>query len=76
MVVQFELRDQGFFKDEDSSAARQLRETKDACGTADAVKTAESELRGEDRFLLVYGDNYYNRKLSTSSQVIGFEKIC
>jgi UDP-N-acetylglucosamine diphosphorylase / glucose-1-phosphate thymidylyltransferase / UDP-N-acetylgalactosamine diphosphorylase / glucosamine-1-phosphate N-acetyltransferase / galactosamine-1-phosphate N-acetyltransferase len=30
-------------------------------GTADAVKTVESELRGEDRFLIVYGDNYYDQ---------------
>src|SRR3989475_6305540 len=31
-------------------------------GTADAVRTCENELRGEDRFLIVYGDNYYDQK--------------
>ena len=31
-------------------------------GTADAVRTCESELRGEDQFLIVYGDNYYDQK--------------
>jgi len=64
MVVQFEAEKiKGFFKD-----GRQLGceisyvKQKMLGGTADAVKTAESELRGEDRFLLVYGDNYYNQK--------------
>jgi bifunctional UDP-N-acetylglucosamine pyrophosphorylase/glucosamine-1-phosphate N-acetyltransferase len=31
-------------------------------GTADAVRTCENELRGEDRFLIVYGDNYYDQR--------------
>src|SRR5205807_5712109 len=31
-------------------------------GTADAVGTCENELRGEDGFLIVYGDNYYDQK--------------
>ncbi|TMI14671.1 hypothetical protein E6H33_07790 [Candidatus Bathyarchaeota archaeon] len=64
MVVQFEAEKiKGFFKD-----GRQLGceisyvKQKILGGTADAVKTVESEMRGEDRFLLVYGDNYYNQK--------------
>ena len=31
-------------------------------GTADAVKTVEKEFEGDDRFLIVYGDNYYDQK--------------
>ncbi len=31
-------------------------------GTADAVKACEDELQGENRFLIVYGDNYYDKK--------------
>jgi len=64
IVVQFEAEKiKSFFKD-----GRQLGceisyvKQKMLGGTAEAVKTAESELRGEDRFLLVYGDNYYNQK--------------
>jgi bifunctional UDP-N-acetylglucosamine pyrophosphorylase/glucosamine-1-phosphate N-acetyltransferase len=64
VVVQFEAEKiKSFFKD-----GRQLGceisyvKQKRLGGTADAVKTAESELRGEHRFLLVYGDNYYNQK--------------
>ncbi len=64
MVVQFEAEKiKSFFKD-----GRQLGceisyvKQKMLGGTADAVKTVESELRGEDRFLLVYGDNYYDQK--------------
>jgi UDP-N-acetylglucosamine diphosphorylase / glucose-1-phosphate thymidylyltransferase / UDP-N-acetylgalactosamine diphosphorylase / glucosamine-1-phosphate N-acetyltransferase / galactosamine-1-phosphate N-acetyltransferase len=64
MVVHFEAdKIKGFFKDGREfgckiSYVRQKR----LGGTADAVKTAESELQGEDRFLIVYGDNYYNEK--------------
>jgi len=64
IVVQFEAEKiKSFFKD-----GRQLGceisyvRQKTLGGTADAVKTVQSELRGEDRFLLVYGDNYYNQK--------------
>jgi UDP-N-acetylglucosamine diphosphorylase / glucose-1-phosphate thymidylyltransferase / UDP-N-acetylgalactosamine diphosphorylase / glucosamine-1-phosphate N-acetyltransferase / galactosamine-1-phosphate N-acetyltransferase len=31
-------------------------------GTADAVATAGSMLRGEDRFVVVYGDDYYEKQ--------------
>ena len=64
MVVQFEAEKiKSFFKD-----GRQLGceisyvKQKTLRGTADAVKTVESEFRGEDRFLIVYGDNYYDQK--------------
>src|SRR5437660_3713217 len=64
MVVQFEAEKiKSFFKD-----GRQLGceitylKQKRLGGTADAVKTVESEFRGEDRFLIVYGDNYYHQK--------------
>ena len=64
MVVQFEAEKiKSFFKD-----GRQLGceisyvKQRTLGGTADAVKTVESELRGEDRFLLIYGDNYYHQK--------------
>ena len=63
MVVQFEAEKiKSFFKD-----GRQLGceitylKQKRLGGTADAVKTVESEFRGEDRFLIVYGDNYYDQ---------------
>lgn len=29
-------------------------------GTADAVRACETALRGEDRFIIIYGDNYYD----------------
>jgi bifunctional UDP-N-acetylglucosamine pyrophosphorylase/glucosamine-1-phosphate N-acetyltransferase len=32
---------------------------KSAKGTADALGTCSNELKGEDRFLIVYGDDYY-----------------
>ena len=64
MVVQFEAEKiKSFFKD-----GRQLGckigyvKQKRLGGTADAVKTVEDELRGEDRFLIVYGDNYFDQK--------------
>ena len=64
MVVQFEAEKiKNFFKN-----GRQLGceigyvKQKRLGGTADAVKTVESELRGENRFLIVYGDNYYDQK--------------
>ncbi len=63
MVVQFEAEKiKGFFKE-----GRQLGceisyvKQKTLGGTADAVNTAESELRGEDRFLLVYGSSSSRR---------------
>jgi UDP-N-acetylglucosamine diphosphorylase / glucose-1-phosphate thymidylyltransferase / UDP-N-acetylgalactosamine diphosphorylase / glucosamine-1-phosphate N-acetyltransferase / galactosamine-1-phosphate N-acetyltransferase len=63
MVVRFEAEKiKSFFKD-----GRQLGceisyvKQKRLGGTADAVRTSESELRGEDRFLIVYGDNYYDQ---------------
>ncbi len=31
-------------------------------GTADAVAAAEAELRGEDRFVVAYGDDYYDKQ--------------
>ena len=30
-------------------------------GTADAVRTVQKEFEGDDRFLVVYGDNYYDQ---------------
>jgi bifunctional UDP-N-acetylglucosamine pyrophosphorylase/glucosamine-1-phosphate N-acetyltransferase len=33
---------------------------KNAKGTADALGTCRKELRGEDRFLVLYGDDYYD----------------
>jgi UDP-N-acetylglucosamine diphosphorylase / glucose-1-phosphate thymidylyltransferase / UDP-N-acetylgalactosamine diphosphorylase / glucosamine-1-phosphate N-acetyltransferase / galactosamine-1-phosphate N-acetyltransferase len=63
MVVQFEAEKiKSFFKD-----GRQLDskityvKQKRLGGTADAVRTCENEMRGEDRFLIVYGDNYYDQ---------------
>src|SRR5260370_9099677 len=35
-------------------------EQKTAKGTADALGTCSNELRGEDRFLVLYGDDYYD----------------
>jgi UDP-N-acetylglucosamine diphosphorylase / glucose-1-phosphate thymidylyltransferase / UDP-N-acetylgalactosamine diphosphorylase / glucosamine-1-phosphate N-acetyltransferase / galactosamine-1-phosphate N-acetyltransferase len=32
-------------------------------GTADAVATARSMLKGEDRFVVVYGDDYYEKQV-------------
>jgi UDP-N-acetylglucosamine diphosphorylase / glucose-1-phosphate thymidylyltransferase / UDP-N-acetylgalactosamine diphosphorylase / glucosamine-1-phosphate N-acetyltransferase / galactosamine-1-phosphate N-acetyltransferase len=64
MVVQFEAEKiKSFFKDGrqfgcEISYVKQKR----LGGTADAVKTSENELRGEGRFLIVYGDNYYDQK--------------
>jgi UDP-N-acetylglucosamine diphosphorylase / glucose-1-phosphate thymidylyltransferase / UDP-N-acetylgalactosamine diphosphorylase / glucosamine-1-phosphate N-acetyltransferase / galactosamine-1-phosphate N-acetyltransferase len=64
VVVQFEAEKiKSFFKDGrqfgcEISYVKQKR----LGGTADAVKTSENELRGEDRFLIVYGDNYYDQK--------------
>jgi len=64
MVVQFEAEKiKVFFKDGKELGAKiSYVKQKQLGGTADAVKAVESELRGEDRFLLVYGDNYYNQK--------------
>jgi UDP-N-acetylglucosamine diphosphorylase / glucose-1-phosphate thymidylyltransferase / UDP-N-acetylgalactosamine diphosphorylase / glucosamine-1-phosphate N-acetyltransferase / galactosamine-1-phosphate N-acetyltransferase len=64
VVVQFEAEKiKSFFKDGrqfgcEISYVKQKR----LGGTADAVKTSENELRGKDRFLIVYGDNYYDQK--------------
>jgi len=63
MVVQFEAEKiKNFFGDGrrldcEISYLKQKR----LGGTADAVRTCENELRGEDRFLIVYGDNYYDQ---------------
>ena len=63
MVVQFEAEKiKSFFKDgrQLGCEIRCLKQKK-LGGTADAVKTVENEFRGEDRFLIVYGDNYYDQ---------------
>ena len=64
MVVQFEAEKiKSFFKDGKELGSKiSYVKQKRLGGTADAVKTVESELRGEDRFLIVYGDNYYDQK--------------
>jgi bifunctional UDP-N-acetylglucosamine pyrophosphorylase/glucosamine-1-phosphate N-acetyltransferase len=36
---------------------------KTAKGTADALGTCSNELRGEDRFLVLYGDDYYEKSV-------------
>ena len=64
MVVQFEAEKiKSFFKDGKELGSKiSYVKQKQLGGTADAVKTVESELRREDRFLIVYGDNYYDEK--------------
>ena len=64
MVVQFEAEKiKSFFKDGKQLGCEiSYVKQKTLGGTADAVKTVESEFRGEDRFLIVYGDNYYDQK--------------
>jgi UDP-N-acetylglucosamine diphosphorylase / glucose-1-phosphate thymidylyltransferase / UDP-N-acetylgalactosamine diphosphorylase / glucosamine-1-phosphate N-acetyltransferase / galactosamine-1-phosphate N-acetyltransferase len=64
MVVQFEAEKiKNFFKDgRELGCEISYVKQKRLGGTADAVRTSESELRGEDRFLVVYGDNYYDQK--------------
>ena len=64
IVVQFEAEKiKGFFKDGREFGCKiGYVKQKMLGGTADAVKTIESELQGEERFLIVYGDNYYNEK--------------
>ena len=64
IVVQFEAEKiKSFLKDGKELGSKiSYVKQKQLGGTADAVKTVESELRGEDRFLIVYGDNYYDQK--------------
>ncbi|OLE89817.1 MAG: hypothetical protein AUF79_11425 [Crenarchaeota archaeon 13_1_20CM_2_51_8] len=64
MVVQFEAEKiKSFFKDGKELGSKiSYVKQKRLGGTADAVKSVESELGGEDRFLIVYGDNYYDQK--------------
>lgn len=64
MVVQFEAEKiKGFFKDGREFGCKiSYVKQKRLGGTADAVKTVESQLSDEDRFLIIYGDNYYNEK--------------
>ena len=64
MVVQFEAEKiKSFFKDGKELGSKiSYVKQKRLGGTADAVRAVESELRGEDRFLIVYGDNYYDQK--------------
>jgi UDP-N-acetylglucosamine diphosphorylase / glucose-1-phosphate thymidylyltransferase / UDP-N-acetylgalactosamine diphosphorylase / glucosamine-1-phosphate N-acetyltransferase / galactosamine-1-phosphate N-acetyltransferase len=64
MLVQFEAEKiKGFFKDGRQFGCQitYVRQKK-LGGTADAVRACENELRKEDRFLIVYGDNYYDPK--------------
>ena len=46
-------------KGEATGAELKYVEQKTAKGTADALGTCSNELQGEDRFLVVYGDDYY-----------------
>ena len=64
MVVQFETEKiRNFFGDGQRLGCKiRYVKQKRLGGTADAVRTVENELRGEDRFLIVYGDNYYDKK--------------
>jgi bifunctional UDP-N-acetylglucosamine pyrophosphorylase/glucosamine-1-phosphate N-acetyltransferase len=64
VVVQFEAEKiKGFFGDGQQLGCKiRYVKQKRLGGTADAVRTCENELRGEDRFLIVYGDNYYDQK--------------
>jgi UDP-N-acetylglucosamine diphosphorylase / glucose-1-phosphate thymidylyltransferase / UDP-N-acetylgalactosamine diphosphorylase / glucosamine-1-phosphate N-acetyltransferase / galactosamine-1-phosphate N-acetyltransferase len=64
MLVQFEAEKiKAFFKDgrQFDCQITYVRQKK-LGGTADAVRACESELRKENRFLIVYGDNYYDPK--------------
>ncbi len=63
VVVQFEAEKiKNFFGDGQRFGCKiEYVKQKRLGGTADAVGTCESELRGEDRFLIVYGDNYYDQ---------------
>jgi len=64
MVVQFEAEKiKNFFGDGQRLDCKiRYVKQKTLGGTADAVRTCENELEGQDRFLIVYGDNYYNEK--------------
>jgi bifunctional UDP-N-acetylglucosamine pyrophosphorylase/glucosamine-1-phosphate N-acetyltransferase len=64
MVVQFEAEKvKNFFGDGQRLGCKiRYVKQKRLGGTADAVRTCENELREEDRFLVVYGDNYYDQK--------------
>ena len=64
MVVQFEAEKiKNFFGDGQRLGCKiRYVKQKRLGGTADAVRTCENELEGQDRFLIVYGDNYYNEK--------------
>ena len=64
MVVQFEAEKiKNFFGDGQHLGCKvRYVKQKRLGGTADAVRTCENELRGEDRFLIIYGDNYYDQK--------------
>ena len=64
MVVQFEAeRIKNFFGDGQRLGCKiRYVKQKRLGGTADAVRTCENELEEQDRFLIVYGDNYYNEK--------------
>ena len=63
MVVQFEAEKiKNFFGDGQRLGCKiRYVKQKRLGGTADAVRTCETELRGENRFLIIYGDNYYDR---------------
>ena len=64
VVVQFEAEKiKNFFGDGQRFGCEiKYVKQKSLGGTADAVRTVENELRGEGRFLIVYGDNYYDQK--------------
>ncbi len=64
MVVQFEAEKiKNFFGDGQRLGCKiRYVKQKRLGGTADAVRTCENELEGQARFLIVYGDNYYNEK--------------
>src|SRR2546428_13557397 len=64
IVIQFEAEKiKNFFGDGQRLGCKiRYVKQKRLGGTADAVRTCENELRGEDHFLIVYGDNYYDQK--------------
>lgn len=64
MVVQYEAdKIKSFFGDgKKLKCSIDYVKQKRLGGTADAVRTLEASLKGEERFLIVYGDNYYDPK--------------
>ena len=64
MVVQFEAEKIESFLGDGKwlGASISYVKQKRLGGTADAVKVVQKEFESDDRFLIVYGDNYYDQK--------------